>query len=329
MIRATVFFKSKAGVGQCHGSHRRKVFKRRGIRGFVCNALIILAVLFCRDIAVAADIIAVQSINIKPYNDALHGFKEACNCNVKQFFVSDRRGEDIVRAVRKTHPAVILAIGIDALNRVRSIRDVPIVYFMILNSPAAVPDDNITGVSLYINPEKQLSLLRKALPDVNRIGLLYDPARTGDFVRRVRAAAEKAGTVLIAREIHSPKDVPVQLQGLKGKIDAFWMLPDITVVTPDTIELLFLFSFENRIPVITFSDKYLEMGALISFDIDAADIGMQAWEITERILSGTDIRKIKEVDARKAIVTINRKTAKKLGVTVSGRFLNKAGPVER
>ncbi len=290
---------------------------------------IMLSVLFCRDIVVAADIVAVQSINIKPYNDALHGFKEACNCNVKQFFVSEPEGEDILKAVRKTDPAVILAIGIDALNRIKSIKNAPIVYFMILNSPVAAPGDNITGVSLYINPEKQLSLLKMAIPDISTIGLLYNPARTGDFVKRLRAAAEKAGIVLIAGEIQNPKDVPGLLQSLKGKIDAFWMLPDITVVTSETVELLFLFSFENRIPVITFSDKYLEMGALISFDIDAADIGMQAWEITEKILSGMDVRKIKEADARRAVVTVNRKTARKLGVTVAGEFLKRAGPVKR
>jgi len=329
MIRATVSSKSKAGADRCCGSTRRTVLERRGIRGFACSVLIILSVLFCRDIAVAAGIVAVQSVNIKPYNDALHGFREACNCNVKQFFVSEPGGEDILKAVRKTDPAVILAIGIDALNRVKSIKNVPIVYFMILNSPVAVPGDNITGVSLYINPEKQLSILKRAIPDISTIGLLYDPARTGDFVRRSRAAAEKAGILLIAREIHSPKDVPVQLQALRGKIDVFWMLPDITVVTPETVELLFLFSFENRIPVITFSDKYLEMGALISFDIDTADIGMQAWGITEKILSGMDIKKIKEADARKAVVTVNRKTARKLGITVAGEFLKRAGPVKR
>ena len=331
MIRATVFFRSKAGAGRCRWSLRGTVFERQGMRGFACSALIILilAVLFCRDTSAAADIVAVQSINIKPYNDALQGFEDACNCDVKRFFVTDSGVEDIIEAVRKTRPAVILAIGMDALDRVKRIKDLPIVYFMILNPPAAAPDDNITGVSLYIDPVRQLSLLKKTVPDVNTIGLLYDPARTGDFVRRARIAAGKAGTLLIAREIHSPKDVPVQLQGLRGKIDAFWMLPDITVVTPETVEFLFLFSFENRIPVITFSDKYLEMGALISFDIDAPDIGMQAWGMTEKILSGTDIRKIKEADARKAVVTINRKTAGKLGINVAGEFLNRAEPLEK
>ncbi len=323
------FFKSKAGTDRCG---RRPVFDKGGRRRFVCSVLIIiLSVLFCRDIAVAAEIIAVQSINIKPYNDALRGFESACDCKVKQIFVSGSNEEEIVKAVRRAEPRIILAIGIDALNRVKSIKNVPVVYVMILNSLSVAPDeDNITGVSLYINPGKQLSVLRKVLPEVKTIGLLYDPARSGAFVKKARAAAAKAGIGLITREIHSPKDVPVLLQGLKGEIDAFWMLPDVTVVTSETVELLFLFSFENRIPVITFSDKYLEMGALISLDIDAVDIGMQAWGITEKILSGTDIKKIRKADARKAVVTINRKAAKKLGINLGGdEILNKAGLIKR
>ena len=95
------------------------------------------------------------------------------------------------------------------------------------------------------------------------------------------------------------------------------MLPDLTDVTTETVEFLLLFSIENRIPVITFSDKYLDMGALMSISIDAADIGKQAWELTETVLSGKDIRKISMIDARKAEVTFNQRAAKKLGIAVN------------
>ncbi len=107
---------------------------------------------------------------------------------------------------------------------------------------------------------------------------------------------------------------------MKGEINAYWMLPDLTVVTPETVELLFLFSIENRIPVITFSNKYLEMGALMSFDIDTRDIGKQAGETANNILSGMDVKNMKMTDARKINININRKTAKKLGITMNERM---------
>ena len=108
-----------------------------------------------------------------------------------------------------------------------------------------------------------------------------------------------------------------------------WMLPDLTVITPETVEFLMLFSIENRIPVITFSDKYLEMGALMSISISADDIGAQAWDMTEMVLSGKDIRTISGIDARKAEITFNQRAAKKLGIDFSKKFAGQIKVINR
>lgn len=292
------------------------------------RVFIILSILLYQSIVAAAEIVAVQSFNIKPYNNALRGFKNACNCNVKRFVVSEVV-VDIVRKIQEAEPDVIIAIGNDALNRVKRIKNIPIVYIMILNPQSVISnEENITGISMNITPEKQLALLQQALPDVKNIGLLYNPFRTGYFVKEAQHAATAMGIELIAKEIHSSKDVPALLKSMKGEINAFWMLPDVTLVTPETVEFLLLFSIENRIPVITFSDKYLKMGALMSLDIDVNDIGKQAWEITKKVLTGTEIKRIAKTDARKADVTINQKAAKKLRITISNEILNKARIIE-
>ncbi len=296
----------------------------------LCRIIILLSILFCPSIAISAEIVTVQSINIKPYNDALNGFKSACDCDVERLIVSEMEGADIAKKVREVEPDIIIAIGIDALNRVKSIKNTPIVYLMILNPQSVISDEeNITGISMNIAPEKQLSVLSQALPDVKKVGLLYNPEKTGYFAKKAKLAAAAIGIDLIVREVYSSKNIPALLQSMEGEINAFWMLPDITVVTPETVEFLLLFSFENRIPVITFSDKYVEMGALISLDIDAHDIGKQAWEMTEKILSGTNIKEFPKTDARKAEITINLKTAKKLGITVSNEILNKSKVINK
>ena len=228
---------------------------------------------------------------------------------------------DVVRRIYREKPDIVLAIGIDALHEVRRIKDIPIVYCMILNPKSILADkDNVTGVSLHIDPEKQLSVLKKTMPSLTNIGLLYDPAMTGGFVKKARLAAGKAEISLITEEVTRSKDVPEKLEGMKGKINAFWMLPDLTVVTPETVEFLLLFSIENSIPVITFSEKYLEMGALISINIDAVDIGRQAWELSRMVLSGKDIRSIQKADARKEVVTVNQRAAKKFGISIDDRM---------
>jgi putative ABC transport system substrate-binding protein len=220
---------------------------------------------------------------------------------------------------------MILAVGVDALSKVKKIKDIPIVYLMVPNPQSVISkEENITGVNMNIPPEKQLGLLQEVLYQVKRVGLLYDPSKTGFFVEKALYSSEKLEIKLVLKEVHNPKDVPSMLDSMKDGIDAFWMLPDTTVITPETVEYLFLFSLENKIPVLTFSDKYLDMGAMISVGIDAFDIGRQAGEIAKEILSGTNIKNLPRVDARKSVLTLNLRAAKKLEITVKNKIISKA-----
>ena len=289
----------------------------------ICAALILITLLLFRSAAASGGIIAVQSSNIKPYNDALAGFENACNCATRHLLISEAEEGDILMTIQRAQPELVLAIGIDALNRVKSIKNMPIVYFMVLNPQLGDSDyENITGINMIISPETQLSMIKRLLPDAKSVGLLYDPIRTDDFVTKARKAAASEKINLITGEVRSPKDLPEQLKNMETKIDVFWMLPDVTVITPETVEFLLLSLIEKRIPVVTFSDKYLKIGAAMSLMVDAFDIGKQAWEITEKVLAGTEIKKIEKRFARKSVVAVNRDITNKLGISVSDKFLN-------
>jgi len=101
---------------------------------------------------------------------------------------------------------------------------------------------------------------------------------------------------------------------MKKKIDVFWMVPDVTVITSDTVEFLILFSMENNIPLLTFSEKYLELGAFMSTTIDPFDMGVQAGEMANKILRGKNGENIQQVRARTMIVSTNLMVAGKLGI---------------
>lgn len=117
--------------------------------------------------------------------------------------------------------------------------------------------------------------------------------------------------------------VPVA-EGLKGEVDAIWMLPDTTVVTPESIEFLLLFSLTNRIPILTFSDKYVQMGAIMALDIDPYDLGRQGGDLIRRILSGAPVEQVQRVEPRSMVMTVNAKVARKLGLTLSEEALGRA-----
>jgi ABC-type uncharacterized transport system substrate-binding protein len=283
-----------------------------------------LLLLFFR-VASAGEVLLLESVKIQPYEEAIEGFKSSCSCNTREIVLAEISERDVLREIRRSRPEMIAAIGIDALMKVKGIKDIPIVYLMIPNPRYRLQnEENITGVSMHVSPERQLTILQEVLPNVKRVGVLYDPAKSGGFVERLREVSKGSGVTIVPKEVHSAKDVPSILQTtVKEGVDILWMLPDTTVVTPETVEAFLDSSLNNKIPLFTFSQKYVEMGAVISVSIDPYDVGKQAGEIARKILSGTKVTSVPRSDARKAMISLNLKIAKKINITINRQVIDK------
>jgi putative ABC transport system substrate-binding protein len=268
------------------------------------------------------NVLAVQSVPVAPYEQAIKGFEHVYGSEVRRLFISGLSEKNVLKAIHEIKPDMVLAVGRDALLSVRRIKNIPVVYLMVLNPQSILTGEkNISGVSMNLPPEKQLNELMKALPDAKNIGLLYDPEQTGVFVQEAGDAAAKMDVRLTATVVRRSRDVSLLLKNMKGKADVFWMLPDITVITPETVEAIILFSLENNMPVLTFSEKYLELGAMLSIGIDPFDIGCQAGEMAQKIFSGSDGRDARHVDARKVLMSVNLKIAGKLGINIDQKVI--------
>lgn len=278
---------------------------------------VLFILMLCPGLAAAGhEIIAVQSTRMQPYEEAIKGFERSCDANLQRIIISEFQGADVVREIKLKRPDMVLAVGRDALSEVKRIRDIPIVYLMVLNPQFALSkQENITGVIMNIPPGKQLQALLQRLPRARRVGLLYDPKNTGYIVEEAQQAAREMGIVLIAKQVHHAKEVATSAMEMKGDIDVFWMLPDVTVMrTPETREFLILYSLKYRIPLLTFSEQYLDMGAFLSTGIDAFDMGAQAGDMANKILSGTQVKNVQQALARQYVVSTNVMVAGKLGI---------------
>ncbi len=142
------------------------------------------------------------------------------------------------------------------------------------------------------------------------------------MIKKAEASAWDAGINLIKKTINDPKDAVSRIMEMQGKIDLFWLFPDTSVLMPETVKFLFLFSMNNKIPVIAFSKNYLGMGALLSIGIDSYDIGRQAGELAKKILKGHKKSLNKHIDARKPILSLNKKIADKLEIKINKHIFN-------
>lgn len=82
------------------------------------------------------------------------------------------------------------------------------------------------------------------------------------------------------------------------------------------MELFTLFSFENRIPLVIYSDKYLEKGAFMSIGVDLFDMGRQAGDMANAILAGSDWASLPPREASAAVITINKVIADRFAIEI-------------
>ncbi|RNC73268.1 MAG: ABC transporter substrate-binding protein [Desulfuromonadales bacterium] len=265
--------------------------------------------------ALAAEVVVVEGERMAPFEAAIHGFEAMAGVrSVERLVLSDLRGADVARSVREARPRLVLAVGHDALSRVKEIREIPVIYVMVASPErAGATGGNITGVAMGVPAERYLSFIRNDL-GAKRVGIIYNPAKTGSQARKAREAADRLGITLVAREADSAREAAQQLASLKGKVDALWLLPDSTVLTAVNLEAIALFSQENRVPVVAFAAKYLEQGALAAIEVDPADMGRQAGRMARRILDGASVSSVPAEQPAKTAMKVNPAVARHLGV---------------
>jgi putative ABC transport system substrate-binding protein len=285
----------------------------------------------------AAKIIALKSADVDVYNDALEGFKNALQgpAIIEYDMEGDlEKGKKLLARLKSgAKPDLILAVGVWALQvAAEEIQDIPVVFAMVLNPATVIGQEarNITGASMNVPIEQQLALLKKISPQVRRIGVIYDPSKTGFLVRQAERIAKDQGVRLVTKAVASPKESFAALDAMQDEIDALWILPDLTVLAPESVQYMLLFSFRHKIPVLGLSENQARMGALLGLSFESGwDIGSQAAELASGILTGRSVQEIPFTMARKVRLTVNLKTAGKLGVHIPKEILDRADMVIR
>lgn len=276
----------------------------------VLRALITTFLLLVPLQAMGYDILVLQSLHEKGYDEAVKGVRRECHATSRTVVLSDYAETDVTRLIREEHPRLVIAVGDRALAVAEKVRNVPVLYMMALNPK---PRPKVTGVGMLLDPARYVSVFESM--GVQRVGVVYDPARSGAYIRKAQVAARRSGIELVLREVHSAKETPAMLDSLRGKVDALWMLPDVTAVSPVSTEAYFLFSQAERVPVVTFADVYLSMGGAVALGIDRFDIGKQLGEIAESVLSGTSVDEIPPQSPRRVLTKSNDGVLRRLKIT--------------
>ena len=132
----------------------------------------------------------------------------------------------------------------------------------------------------------------------------------------IKKASGSTGIKLVEKKVSSDTEVPQAIRSLKGQIDGLYLPPDRKVTNRDAFQFIALFTFENNVPFMAPTSRFVKKGALIALMIDYEDVGKQAGEIAKKILGGASPASLKPQPPRATVLVLNQKTAKTIGINI-------------
>lgn len=224
--------------------------------------------------ASAEEVLVLLSLRSKGYREAVAAARQTCRVSYREVSIGETQDLDLPRLARESRAKVVLAVGDSALRLAASaLPRLPMVGLLTLESSTV--GDRKT-VSYQANPDQYLQVLKQL--GRRRVAVIYG-ARMASYARKAEAAAARYGIGLVRREVKGGEELGEVLSSIKGQADALWVLPDSAVVTPGTVDKLFEFTSEAKIPAIVFAKNYLNSGAAVALEPERAILGRQAGEL--------------------------------------------------
>ncbi|MBS0181007.1 MAG: ABC transporter substrate-binding protein [Nitrospira sp.] len=282
-------------------------------------------------IADAEEIAVIKSRGLPYYEQAVAGFKAGIpsTTSVKEYNLNGQlaEGRQIARILRASPPDLIFAVGLKAAMAAKlEIFDQPVVFCMVLNPEAyGLPAPNMTGIAVRLPAATQLAALRSALPNRNRVGVLYDEDHNGDFIRQAHQAAKQHGLELLAVAVHRQEEIPNVVRALLPKIDALWLIQDQTVVSESAIPFFLESTLDAKVPLFTFSSTLVQQGALGALVLDPWAVGRQAAHIALARLSGHHASTGLLQTPERSQLALNLNSAEHLGLDLPPELIRMAG----
>jgi putative ABC transport system substrate-binding protein len=263
----------------------------------------------------------------KGLNEA--GYVEGHNVTVEYHWLEgqfDRLPVLMADLVRRRVAVIATPAGnLAALAAKAATTTIPIV-FGVGNDPVqlglvaslARPGGNATGINFF-NAElaaKRLGLLHDLVPKAVRIAVLVNPANAPETaLRDISEAARALGLQIQVLNASTSREIEAAFATLvRDRADALFVAPDIFFVTR-RVQLATL-AAHHRIPAAYAGREVVEVGGLMSYATDRADMFRQVGAYSGQILKGAKPADLPVVQSTKFEFAINLQTARALGLDV-------------
>lgn len=195
--------------------------------------------------------------------------------------------------------------------------EIPIVFTSVTDAEAAqlvesheAPGRNVTG-TLDNHPEaieKAVTYVVEEL-DAKKIGMIFNSGEQNSRaqVDEAKKQAEALGAEVVEASVSASSEVQQAAESLVGKVDAFYIITDNTVVS--AMESVISVANDHQLPLMAGEVDSVERGALAAYGFDFYDIGYQAGEMAVDILvNGKDPATMPVEAPKKLELVVNEET---------------------
>lgn len=195
----------------------------------------------------------------------------------------------------------------------------------------ARPGGNITGLSLANTAisAKWFEMARLVAPR-SQVGVLANPDQpTAEWhLKSIRSAAQELGRKVPAAYARRPEDIETALASLVNEqVTAVIVLPSGLFASYATATLIAQTALKHRIASIATERSFVERGALLAYGQNYAAFNRRAATYVDKILKGAKPSELPVEQPMIVELTVNRATAKQLGLTIPTEILLRADRV--
>jgi putative ABC transport system substrate-binding protein len=170
----------------------------------------------------------------------------------------------------------------------------------------------VSGTSDYLPVEKQLDLMKKLLPNIKKIGVLYNTSEVNSEVQVDELKNAAVDYEIITMGITSTNEVNNAINSLVKKIDVLFVPTDNLVVS--SLPIIVRSTLQEKIPIIASEQGSVENGALATAGINYYKLGYETGKMAVEILKGAEISNMPLKISEETDIFINEDTLKALGI---------------